>query len=506
MASLPQLLVIDFGSQYTLVIGRTLRELGYRSLILSSIKAETYLTTHEVKGVILSGGDQSVYDKDAPTIPMKLLKGDVPLLGICYGMQGMAHQLGGQVKPEATKKEYGPAEVSFKKNSLFKGLKEKSIVWASHGDSVKKVPKDFSIVALSKDGTIAAMAHNKKKLWGVQFHPEVTHTKEGKKLLQNFLNECEVKKDWDPKDVVNEIREEVKESAQNKRAVIGFSGGVDSTTLSAVLAPVFKNKLLGICIDTGGLRHDELTEIKKHAKAAKITLKIIDAKNEFRKAIGDMADAEMVRKKFREVYKKIFETEARKFKADFIVQGTLATDLIESGKEGNSALIKTHHNVGLNFSCGELHPFRTLFKYEVRDIARKLGLPASVTERHPFPGPGLYVRMVGGGPTSERLELLRWADAQITDIVRKTGLYEQISQLVVGLLCVPTVGVKGDARVYAYSVIIRAVVTSDFMTAHGFWFPEEVVQEIKRIITKHPEIVRVFFDPTDKPPATTEFM
>lgn len=495
------------GSQYTLVIGRTLRELGYRSAILSPGKAEGWLKSNKPSAVILSGGSASVYEKNSPQPPKNIFKMNVPILGVCYGMQWIAHTQGGQVVSHHERKEYGEANVQFDtKDLLFYGIKKKNVVWASHGDSVARVPKNFKIIAKSAGSeTIAAMGDPKRNIWGVQFHPEVTHSVEGKKILVNFIEKiagCE--KDWKPADSVAEIRNEVSSATKNKKAIIGFSGGVDSTTLSAVLAPVMSSNLLGICIDTGALRQDELSEIKENAKYAGVKLKIIKAANIFQKSIGSNTHSELKRKKFKQTYGKIMEKSAKDFKADFIVQGSLATDMIESGSAGKADLIKSHHNVGLNLKIGELHPFRNLFKYEVRELARQLKLPDLISERQPFPGPGLFIRIIGEPPKKDKLDIVRWADAEVTKILKKNKIYDDVSQLVVALDCHRTVGIKGDGRVYGYSIIVRAIKTSDFMTAHGYQFPANVRKEISSSVTKHPKIVRVFFDETDKPPATTE--
>jgi len=288
--------------------------------------------------------------------------------------------------------------------------------------------------------------------------------------------------------------------------ILGVSGGVDSTTLARILAPVLKDRLICVAIDTGGLRKDELKELKENTKSAKVKkLVIISASKEFTKNISTTVDGEEKRAKFRNVYKRIFEEQIKKYNAKFIAQGTLATDIIESGKIGKSAMIKTHHNVGLSWKVEDLHPLRNLFKYEVRELARVLKLPKAVYERNPFPGPGLYLRVVGTPVSKENIELVREADKTVNDILKKHNVAKNISQLIVALLGINSVGVKGDERVYGHSLAIRAVQTSDFMTVKGYYFPEEVVNEITNALTKHKNIVRVFFDFTPKPPATTEF-
>jgi GMP synthase (glutamine-hydrolysing) len=503
-----QVLIVDYGSQYTLVIGRTLRELGVRSAILSPEKASTWLKVTTPKAVILSGSNWSVHNDGAPTLPENFdISGEsYPVLGICYGMQLLAYKLGGIVERPHDHREYGPAKVKVNiTHPLFKNVSAETDVWASHGDTVTKIPEGFTEIATSSG--IAGMAGEDNRVLGIQFHPEVVDTKEGKIILQNFLNMCGCAKDWNPTDIIKEIQEEVsKEMGNEKVAVLGVSGGVDSTTLAALLAPVFGERLVCVAIDTGGLRAGELEELKINAESAGVkNLIVVDATDEFIKNIGTTIDAQEKRSKFRDVYKRIFEEQIKKANAGFIIQGTLATDIIESGGAGESALIKTHHNVGLEWEVSDLHPFRNLFKYEVRELGKALNLPPAIYERNPFPGPGLFLRVVGTGVTKEQIELVREADKAVTDIVRAHKLEKEISQLIVALLGVKSVGVKGDERVYGYMLAVRAVQTVDFMTAKGYHFPPEVVDEITSALIKHKEIVRVLFDMTSKPPATTEF-
>jgi GMP synthase (glutamine-hydrolysing) len=503
-----QVLIIDYGSQYTLVIGRTLRELGVRSVILPPNKVNQWFSTNTPKAVILSGSNWSVHNEGAPRLPSSLdFSGKKYLiLGICYGMQLLAHKLGGKVARPLGHREYGPAFVKLnKKHPLFNEVKEKTEVWASHGDTITKLPKNFYSIATSKG--IAAMSDKNNRIMGVQFHPEVVNTKEGKKILQNFLKLSKCKKDWNPINLVHQIQKEVLDIVGKKeKVVLGVSGGVDSTTLARILAPVLGKRLICVAINTGGLRKNELKELKENVKSAKVkNLIVIPAEKEFIKNISQTIDGEEKRAKFRSVYKKIFEKQIAQHNAKFIVQGTLATDIIESGKVGKSAMIKTHHNVGLSWKVEDLHPFRNLFKYEVRELARALKLPKVVYERNPFPGPGLFLRVVGTPVSKENIELVRDADKTVNDILKKYNLLKNISQLIVALLGINSVGVKGDERVYGHSLAIRAVQTADFMTAKGFYFPEEVVNEITSSLTKHKNIVRVFFDFTPKPPATTEF-
>ena len=506
-----QILIVDYGSQYTLVIGRTLRELGMRSIILPPNKVDTWLKNNLPKAVIFSGSNWSVHNEGALGIPPSLdITGKKYLiLGICYGMQLLAHKQDGKVSRPLADREYGPAKVSLDiTHPLFNKVSKNTQVWASHGDTVAKLPKGFRAIATS--GGIAAMSDKTNRVLGIQFHPEVVDTKEGKKILQNFLNISSCQKDWNPVNLIHQIQKEVTEiinKTKNKQNVIlGVSGGVDSTTLASVLAPVLGKRLICVAIDTGGLRTNELEELKINTKSAGVkNLVVIKAGEDFIKKIGTTIDGEEKRAKFRMVYQKIFEEQIAKYNAGFIAQGTLATDIIESGKAGGSAMIKTHHNVGLNWKVRDLHPFRNLFKYEVREIARALKLPRAVYERNPFPGPGLFLRVIGTPVSKENIELVRKADKTVANILKKHNLTRDISQLIVSLLGINSVGVKGDERIYGHSIAVRAVQTVDFMTAKGYYFPQEVVDEITSALTKHKDIVRVFFDMTPKPPATTEF-
>ncbi|MEK7584319.1 MAG: glutamine-hydrolyzing GMP synthase [Patescibacteria group bacterium] len=505
-----QMLVIDLGSQYSLVIGRALRELGVRSAVLSPKRAAEWLKQHTPKGIILSGSSDSVYNIGSPTPGPDFLRHHAePILGICYGMQWLAHALGGSVTAHHEDKEYGSTKVMIDSSDpLFLGLREQQIVWASHGDSVSGVPSGFTPIAVSGGDTIAAMANRERKLWGLQFHPEVVQTANGKQMLSNFLfTICQCEPDWKPENILESIQAEVSEALKDASAIIGFSGGVDSTTLAAALAPVLGERLKAVSIDTGALREYDLAEITANAEAAHVKVHIVDAAERFLQAIGDTSDAETKRAHFKRLYGTILEEQADRFGAKFIIQGSLATDFIESGGVGEAELIKSHHNIGLKLRLEELHPFRNLFKYEVRELGRTtaLALPLSVTEREPFPGPGLFIRVIGAPPTKERLAIVRWANNEVVKIIRKHNLRDSYSQLVVALGCVNTVGVKGDTRSYKPSIWIRAVETADFMTAEGHQFPPDVRREITSTLTKHPEIVRVMYDETDKPPATTEF-
>jgi len=341
----------------------------------------------------------------------------------------------------------------------------------------------------------------------VQFHPEVEETEDENIILNNFVSGiCGCVKDYDKRDVIEEIRKNTKQELGTGTAIIGVSGGVDSTTLAAILAPTLGEQLKAFMIDTGGMRKDEIERVKDIAERAGIKLEIIDKyKNKFVENIGKSIIAEEKRAHFREVYGEVFKEVAKNYGATHMLQGTLATDLIESGKTGNSALIKTHHNVNLDLGLKELMPLSDFFKFEVRELAREIGLEELVSARQPFPGPGLYLRIVGVPVTLELLEMVREADHEVAEILKKHNIYNKISQTIVALFGVNTVGVKGDGRVYGYSMVVRTVETEDFMTVKGFYLSKEVCDEITSTLIRHTKIVRVLFDWTSKPPATTEF-
>lgn len=504
------ILIVDLGSQYTRLIARTLAELGMRSVILPPKEVKAWLENNTPKAIILSGGSAGVNDKDFVAPPAGVLDAGVPVLGICLGMQWLAKYFDGIVISETGNKEYGETRVVLDiSNPFFSGMEKEQIVWASHGDSVRVIPRGFREIARSKDGeTIEAIWNPDRNIFALQFHPEVVHTPNGKEILKRFLFDisgCE--KDWQPRNVVLDIMSEIAGAIKTgEKAIIGFSGGVDSTTLSAIAAKVLGKDLLAVSIDTGALREDELEEIKFNAKAAGVRLKIVKAARIFQKYLGNTADAETKRKRFKKAYAKVLGREAKLFGAKYLLQGTLNTDIIESGKDGEASGIKSHHNVDILIpGVEQLHPLRNLFKYEVRLLTKELGLPDSIVERKPFPGPGLFIRVIGEPAKPDKLAIVKWADGEVTHIVRKNAeVYGEISQLIVVLICVKTVGIKGDRRSYADAIAVRGLVTTDFMTGKGYQFPPEMRSEITTALTKHPKIVRVFFDETNKPPATTE--
>lgn len=515
-----QILIVDLGSQYTTLISRQLRGLGVRSIILPPEKVSTWLKENKPKGIILSGGAASIYEDDAPRPPDGVLSDNIPILGICLGMHWLAQRLGGRVESCLAEKEYGAAEMTLcEPDPLFLGLVNDAeiTVWMSHGDSVTAIPSNFRVIGETADRTAAAISWPARSVWGLQFHPEVNHTEHGRAILENFLEICSVKRDWIPDDVITRIRREVAAAVgPDENCILAFSGGVDSSTLTAIVAPVLGNRLVCVALDHGGLRAGEATEVTENALAAgcwysrepanRPSFDILGHWKTFLNVVAAAGtDAEAKRRAFRGQYQIDLETLAAEADARILIQGTLAPDIIESGRVGAAATIKTHHNVGMNTTLRQLHPLAGLFKYEVRDLARNLGLPPSITERKPFPGPGLYCRIIGVPVTAELLELVRWADAEVRGIIAAADIEEEFAQLVVALIGVRTVGVKGEGRSYGYAIAVRAVQTSDFMTCRGYQFPPEVRRRIQRALTKHQEITRVWFDENDKPPATVEF-
>ncbi|KKS04296.1 MAG: Glutamine-hydrolyzing GMP synthase [Candidatus Nomurabacteria bacterium GW2011_GWA2_41_25] len=468
-----QILIIDLGSQYTQIIRRSLRYLGFHSIIISPEKSLEWAKINKPKSIILSGGTINISDADTPEIPKEILGLGVPILGICLGMQWLAY-IHDKNAIQAIKegKSYGPVEVSLSESRLFKNLAKKISAWSSHGDSVKNVPAGFDIIATSNNKkVIEAIECADKKLWAVQFHPEVEQTEDENIILNNFASDiCGCVKDYDKKNVIEEIRANTKKILGSGTAIIGVSGGVDSTTLAAILTPILGDKLKAFMIDTGGMRKDEIEKVKKIAKKSGINLEVVDKyKNKFIESVGQSIDAEKKRAHFREVYG------------------------------------ETHHNVDLDLGLTEIMPLSDFFKFEVREFAREFGLEELLAGRQPFPGPGLYLRIVGVPVSSELLEIVREADYEVAEILKKHNLYDKIAQTIVALLGVNTVGVKGDGRVYGYSIVVRTVETVDFMTVKGFYLNKEICEEITGALIKHPKIVRVFYDFTPKPPATTEF-
>lgn len=504
------ILIIDYGSQYNQLISRRIREMNvYTEIIPYDKKIPKF--NHEIKGIILSGGPNSVYDESAPYLREEILKLNVPILGICYGMQLLMQEEKGVVSP-SNKREYGKSKIKIIKNSkLTENIKEETIVWMSHSDHVEKIPVGYDIVAKT-DSSIAIVENTTKNIYAVQFHPEVTHTEEGMKLLSNFvLNICNTKPNWDLSDFIEKSVEEIKQMVQEDEVILGLSGGVDSSVAAGLIYKAIKDKLTCIFVDTGLLRYQEAEEVMSGYKnMPQLKIVKIDAKERFFNALKGITDPEQKRKIIGKEFFEVFEAVKQKYaNAKFLAQGTIYPDVIESKSvHGPSATIKSHHNVGgipFNHSFEILEPLKYLFKDEVRKIGIKLGISKDLIYRHPFPGPGLGIRVIGE-VTKEKVEILQKADAIFIEELRKQNLYNQVSQAFVTLLPVKTVGVMGDQRTYEYLCAIRSVNTTDFMTAHISRLPYEFLEKIStRIINEVKGINRLVYDITSKPPGTIEW-
>ncbi|WCM39217.1 glutamine-hydrolyzing GMP synthase [Thermus antranikianii] len=500
-------LVLDFGSQYTRLIARRLRELRVFSLILPGRASLEEILKHKPQALILSGGPNSVFDPDSPRPDPRVLTLGLPTLGICYGMQLLAQELGGRVE-RIGRAEYGKALLTRYQGPLFKGLEGEVQVWMSHQDAVTELPPGWRVVAETEENPVAAMEAPDGKTFAVQFHPEVAHTPKGMQILENFLEIAGVKRDWTPEHVLESLVKEVRERVGEDRVLLAVSGGVDSSTLALLLAKARVNHL-AVFVDHGLLRLGEREEVEGALRALGVNLRVVDARERFLTALKGVEDPEekrrIIGREFVEVFSQVAR-EAGPFR--FLAQGTLYPDVIESAGEPGAAKIKSHHNVGglpedLKFEL--LEPFRLLFKDEVRELALLLGLPDPIRLRHPFPGPGLAVRILGE-VTEEKLDILRRADDIFISLLREWGLYSQVAQALAVLTPVRSVGVAGDERKYGYVLALRAVTTEDFMTADWARLPLDFLDEAARRITRRvPEIGRVVYDLTSKPPATIEW-
>lgn len=507
-----KILIIDFGSQFTQLITRRVREANVYSEIHSH-----KITLKEVKefnpsGIILSGGPMSVYDSDAPDIDEEILKIKVPILGICYGLQIITKKLGGKVEL-ARDREYGRAVLNVVNASpLLLDVKLTSQVWMSHGDYLTELPAGFNIIAKSDHSPIAAAANEDKKIYGVQFHPEVIHTIEGKKIINNFLfNVCNCKGEWTPHNFIDSNIKEIQGKAGNAKVICALSGGVDSTVAAVLVKKAIGENLTCIHIDTGLMRKNESREIGEiFDNKLNLNHVHIDASELFLSRLKNVSDPEQKRKIIGNTFIEVFEREAKKIDgAEFLVQGTLYPDVIESvSVKGASVTIKTHHNVGglpEKMKLKLIEPFRTLFKDEVRNVGRELNIPEELIARHPFPGPGLAVRILGP-VDKEKLEILREADDIYIKSIIEAGIYNDIWQAFAVLLPVQSVGVMGDARTYEYVLALRAVTSVDGMTADWYNFDHDFLSNLSnKIINKVRGINRVVYDISSKPPATIEW-
>jgi GMP synthase (glutamine-hydrolysing) len=506
-------LILDFGSQYTQLIARRVRELGvYAEIFPCNMPAED-IRKFDPKAIILSGGPASVYAEDAPTCSTEVFSMGRPILGICYGLQMIAHNMGGQVDKGA-KREYGRAEIQIedKKSKLLKDLPPHASVWMSHGDSLKKLPEGFRIIASSANAPICAVANADESITGVQFHPEVVHTEGGRQLLSNFLFDiAHAQANWSPRDYIEATVEEIRQRVGDKTVICALSGGVDSAVAAVLVHRAIGKQLKCIHVDNGLMRRGESAEVvhtfRDHFG---IDLDFRDASELFLSRLAGVTDPEQKRKIIGKAFIDVLAEEAEKFRgATFLVQGTIYPDVIESlSFKGPSAVIKSHHNVGglpekMNLKL--IEPLRELFKDEVRNVGRALGIPEHFIDRHPFPGPGLAIRVIGD-ITREKLELLRSADAIFIQELRDKNLYSATWQAFAVILPVRTVGVMGDERTYENVVAIRAVTSVDGMTADWARLPHDFLATVSnRIANEVRGLSRVVYDISSKPPATIEW-
>ncbi|MDA9071127.1 glutamine-hydrolyzing GMP synthase [Candidatus Pelagibacter sp.] len=514
--TLHKILIIDFGSQFTQLIARRVREFGVFSEIISHKKINTKkISNQNISGIILSGGPLNVYQKNKFNFDKKILKLGIPILGICFGHQILSKELGGKVK-KSNHREFGLAEINKISNSLltknFFNKKNKNNVWMSHADQVSKMPKNFKIIASSLNSKLTIIENTKSKFYGVQFHPEVTHTDKGKILLRNFLFLiCKIKRNWSSKDQKIKLIQEIKEQVGDNKVICGLSGGVDSSVVAQLLSKAIGKNLTCIFVNNGLLRKNEETQvINTFKKKLKINLIYVNAEKEFIKKLTNVSDPEKKRKIIGNLFIKIFERYAKKIKkVKFLAQGTLYPDLIESKSVTGSqtSKIKSHHNVGglpKKMKLILVEPLKFLFKDEVRKLGLELNLPKDIISRHPFPGPGLAIRMPGI-ITNEKLKILKEADHHFITELRKSNLYHKIWQAYAALLPVKTVGVMGDNRTYEHICLLRAITSEDGMTADFYSFDKKFMQTISnKIINNIRGINRVVYDITSKPPSTIE--
>ncbi|MGL5268164.1 MAG: glutamine-hydrolyzing GMP synthase [Spiroplasma sp.] len=512
-----QIIILDYGSQYTQLLARRIRELNvYAEVISFQTNVNELRKYHNLKGIILSGGPASVYAKDAYTIDKEIFNLNLPILGVCYGMQLITEIFGGKIEL-ADSQEFGKTTLYLdsyldnKENQLFTNVRNKSQVWMSHADHLTIMPKNFIQLAHS-DASIAAIANIKRNIYGIQFHAEVTHSEFGTQIIENFLFKItKCNKDWTMKEFIKEKITDIKATVGNEQVILGLSGGVDSSVTAVLIAKAIGKQLTCIFVDTGLLRKNETKKVMDiYAKEFDINIKLIDASEQFYSTLKGVTEPEKKRKIIGHNFIEIFSAEAKKLNnVKFLAQGTIYSDVIESSaKNHSSKVIKSHHNVGglpenLNFKL--LEPLRNLFKDEVRQVGKELAIPDVMINRHPFPGPGLAIRVIGE-VTKEKCDILKEADNIFINKLIKENLYDKVSQAFVTLLPVKTVGVMGDNRTYDYLVALRCIETIDFMTAtttHLPWnFLEEVVNEI---INKVKKINRVVYDITSKPPGTIEW-
>ena len=509
-----KVLIIDFGSQVTKLIARRIRDLGVYSEIISSTKINELKEYKNIKGIIFSGGPSTVTKNKFQTVPKEILKKNIPILGICYGLQLISKLFGGKIKSSNKKREFGRAILYKKKNSLLTKnfFTSSTDVWMSHEDAVIKMPKNFNVVASTKESKFTVIENVKNKIYGVQFHPEITHTKNGIQIFKNFLfNICKLKKKWNISSQKKFLLNEIKKTVKNNKVICALSGGVDSSVVALLINKAIKKNLICIMVDTGLMRKDEFKYTYKIFKNRyKINVKLINASNIFLSKLKNVSEPEKKRKIIGNLFIKIFEKEAKKYKnIKFLAQGTLYPDIIESKSSTGSktSKIKSHHNVGglpkkMNLTL--IEPLKEFFKDEVRILGKSLGLIKGINFKHPFPGPGLAIRIIGN-ITLKKIKILQEADYIYINELIKHNLYNKIWQAYAALLPIKTVGVMGDSRTYENICLLRAVISEDGMSADYFNFQKKFLDEISnKIINNVKGINRVVYDITSKPPSTIE--
>jgi GMP synthase (glutamine-hydrolysing) len=508
------ILVLDFGGQYCNLIARRIREHKvYSEIVPCDITPEEIEKLNKnmnVKGLILSGGPWSVYEKGAPKFDPRILKLGIPVLGLCYGHQLIAYLSKGKVEP-GTKREYGIAQIIIDKPvGILKGLSQEEKVWMSHGDTVYELPEDFEVLAYTENCPVAAFRNKEKRIYGLQWHPEVVHTEKGMKMLSNFIFEvCGCRTNWRPESLIDKAIRETRETVGDGKAIIGLSGGIDSSVATFLAAEALGERLLAIYVDHGFMRLGETKFVESTFKKHGVKVVVIRAQKRFFKRLKGVTDPEKKRKIIGSEFIRVFEEAAKKIGAEYLIQGTIYPDRIESGFRKHSDTIKTHHNVGglptkIEFKA-VIEPLRDLYKDEVREIANIMGLPKELVRRQPFPGPGLAVRIIGE-VTPEKTMLVRKADKIVTDEIEESELADSLWQYFAVLTKTKSTGVKGDSRAYGSTVAVRIVESTEAMTAGFAKVPYEVLEKIStRITNELPQVTRVVYDITHKPPATIEW-